>query len=153
MGNTNHLRRVSIAVDPDTGEVLGDIALSNQPKVRYCFPGGFGFMGMPFVITLSRIKLPADGYRLVFLIMENARHGNGISWRPLGEYAKELGVSPSRLSQLLKALDEKGLIHRTGGRVLLLNPTFFFRGDAEEQTKAIESWSEARRLKIVRKTA
>jgi DNA-binding transcriptional ArsR family regulator len=153
MGNSRHLRRTSIAVDPDTGELLGDISLSNQPKVRYCFPGGFGFMGMPFVITLANVKLPADAYRLVFLLMHHSRHGNGMSWRPLQEYAVDLGVSPSRLSQLLKALEEKRLIKKLGGRAILLNPTFFFRGDAQEQTLAIDSWTEANKLYMVRKQA
>jgi DNA-binding IclR family transcriptional regulator len=110
-------------------------------------------VGMPFVITLADVKLPADAYRLMFLLMHHSRHGNGMSWRPLQEYAHDLEVSPSRLSQLLKALQEKRLIARLGGRAILLNPTFFFRGDAQEQTRAIDSWVEATKPFIARKTA
>lgn len=108
-------------------------------RKRYYFPGEFRFVGLVYISKLARIKMPADAYRLALLFMENSEYA-GISIRSHSFYAETLDVSRPRISQLITLLERTGILRRLGGRSVMVNPTFCWRGTAEEQSTAIARW-------------
>lgn len=83
--------------------------------------------------------MPADAYRLALLFMENSEYA-GISIRSHSFYAEILDVSRPRISHLITLLERTGILRRLGGRSVMVNPTFCWRGTAEEQSTAIARW-------------
>jgi hypothetical protein len=116
------------------------------------FLRGFTFVELVHLSKLRKVKLPADGYRLVLLLMENASY-SGQSAKPFNEMAEELGVWPSRISALIAELEKLGVAQKVGGRkscTVLINPSFCFRGPASEQHKALEEWAKHRPFNLVK---
>lgn len=141
-------------VDMQTGESWSIIE-DGKGKRRYIFPGGFAFVSLVYLSKLRQVKLPADGYRLALLLMENAGYG-GISTKPFGELAAALDVWPSRVSSLVNKLEALGVVQKIGGRksgTILINPGFCFRGSPVEQHKALELWAEHRPFGLIKQPA
>lgn len=133
-------------IDASTGEYW---LLANKGRRKYCFPGGFAFVGLVYITRLLDARVPADGYRLALLLMREAGYA-GICSRPFGELAQLLGVHRSRISRLLTALEKEAVCQRIGGSAVLVNPTFCFRGSPKEQHKALEMWAQHRPFAIVK---
>ena len=124
----------------------GEITPIVEVKGKFCFPGGFAFVGLVYISKLRTVKLSADGYRLALLLMEQSGYG-GICAKPYNQLAEMLSVHPSRISRLLTALEKVGVAQRIGNRqsgTVMVNPAFCFRGSAKEQHKALEMWAEHR---------
>ena len=138
-------------VDMATGENWAIIE-DGKGKQQHVFPGGFTFVGLVYISKLRQVKLPADGYRLALLLMENAGYA-GVSTKPFSELAEALGVWPSRISSLITRLEALGVVQKIGGRKsgnILINPTFCFRGRVAEQHKALEMWAAHRPFNLIK---
>lgn len=136
------------AFDPKTGEIH-DVEVSRRRGRRHQFPGGFGFVGLVYISKLADQALPAQGYRLALRIMEFTEYG-GVCLKRSAELARMIGTSPARTSKLLKMLEDAAIITRLHNRTIIVNPTYYFRGNAEEQAHAIETWSKARGMRLVK---
>ena len=143
-----------VVVDTNTGEITPLVEM----KGKFLFPGGFGFMGVRYITDLRKANLPAQGYQLALLLMEEARYV-GFCTKPFKQLAEELGVDAPRISRLLAKLEKVGVAQRVGNRqsgTIMVNPTFWFRGSAAEHKKAVDAWLANRPIGIVseeRKTA
>jgi hypothetical protein len=134
-------------VDTTTGEMVP----ITEIKGKFVFPGGFAFVGLVYISKLRNVKLPADGYRLALLLMEEGGYV-GIYTKPYKHLAVSLGVSAPRISKLLKQLEDVGVAKRIGGErsgSIMINPAFCFRGSAKEQGRALELWAENHPIGIV----
>lgn len=137
-------------VDMATGESWA-IVEDAKGRKRYCFPGGFAFVGLVYITKLRSVKLPADGYRLALLVMEKAGYG-GICKAKHAELAELLTVSRPRVSKLVSVLEKACVVQRVGTGCLLVNPTFCFRGTPTEQHKALEMWAANRPFNVIKDT-
>jgi hypothetical protein len=139
--------------DTTTGEMVHIVPVRPEKasKQRYAHPGGYCVMGLVNIKKLYTLRLPADAYRLAFVIAERVAPVTGMCHCTNQEYADLLGVRLQRVSDLVRILREHRLIYRVGPRTVLANPSWCFRGTPQQQYAAIEEWSRLHPMKIVRR--
>lgn len=142
-----------IHADVDTGEMVRLVPVEDEKpaKQRYAHPGGYCIMGLVNIKKLRVLRLPADAYRMAFVIAERAAPVTGMCHCTNAEYAEMLGVRLKRVTELLGILRKHSLIYRVGPRTVLANPVWCFRGTPKDQYAAIEEWSRLHPLGIVRR--
>lgn len=150
------LDRISLSpvwelLNKETGELTPTIEAPR--KAKHVFPGGWVFMGLVYITKLIDANLSGKEYQLALLLMREAGW-NGICDKSYAEIAAMIGTQKSRMPQLIKALEEHNIVVRVGGqraRLILINPTFCWRGTAEEQHHALEEWAKHKKIGMVPK--
>lgn len=108
-------------------------------------------MGMLNITKLRRIGLSSTGYDLAFLLIERAGYNNSCDL-PFADLGKELSVTQSAISKQMAILERNRLIKRVGGRnshLVMVNPSFAFRGPASDHGLALIKWAELHPLGLV----
>lgn len=113
------------------------------------FPEGFGLVGLVFISKLARIRMPADAYRLAMFFIEFSEFNDGISIKRHVEYAQLLEVSAPRVSELITLLEGLDIVYRLGGRAVMVNPEYYWRGNDDIQSVAQARWRKLKRPEIV----
>lgn len=134
--------------DVETGEILRVSPLDGK---RYAYSGGYATMGLVNITKLVRADLPADGYRLALLIAVRAVSVSGFARCTNQEYAQELGVTPTKVSHLIRLLCDLDFIYRAGPRIVIVNPYWCFKGTPLQHHVAIENWLKLHGMTVIEK--
>lgn len=146
---------VSVAtkfVDVDSGEMVRLLPLPDgheDGKKKYVFQGGFVIMGALNITRLLKAKVGYNGLRLALLMVARMSPRTGLVHCSNQEYAQELEIRPEDVSRLIGKLAKVNFIHRTGTRLVTINPLWCFRGTATDQHAAIEAWGRLHPIGIV----
>lgn len=108
-------------------------------------------MGLVNITKLVRADLPADGYRLALLIAVRAVSVSGFARCTNQEYAQELGVTPTKVSHLIRLLCDLDFIYRAGPRIVIVNPYWCFKGTPLQHHVAIENWLKLHGMTVIEK--
>lgn len=132
-------------VDVDTGELVRLLRLPETepiPGRRYVYEKGYLTMSLMNITRLVKQRLPADGYRLALLISCRMSHATALCHATNDEYARELGIGKNRVSALIGQLCKLRFIARMNPRLVMVNPSWCFRGTPTEQKACIFAWQE-----------
>ena len=147
-------------VDLDSGEVVRLLPTTDSqqdPRRKYVYPGGYVTMGLINVTRIIGMKLPADGYRLALLITTRVAQVSNLCHCTNEEYGRELGVHKNRVSALIGRMCKAGFLYRMNPRLVMVNPSWCFRGTPAQHHQAIETWCKLHPIGTVtvqeRKTA
>lgn len=130
-------------VDVDTGELVRLLRLNETepiPGRRYVYEKGYVTMSLMNISRLINKRLPADAYRLALLISCKMSHGTALCHASNAEYAAELGINKNRVSTLIGQLGQLRFIARLNPRLVMVNPSWCFRGSPTEQRTCIATW-------------
>jgi|ERR1700728_246840 len=131
-------------VDKHTGEVMPMVVGNKAGAKRYGFVGGYILMGLLDITKLRQIKMSGTGKDLALLLVEKVGY-TGLCETTFVDLASELGVHISQVSRMMAILERHRLIKRIGGsrsHVIMINPTFAFRGKPAEHHLALVKWAE-----------
>jgi hypothetical protein len=145
-------RVVTAHVDIETGEIVRLLPLANddcRPRKRYLFQGGYIVMGALNITRLVKSKVGHNGIRLALVMAARMSPKTGLVHCSNSEYAAELEVSSDEISRVIGRLAKVKFLHRTGPRLVTINPIWCFRGTPEQQHEAVEEWGKLYSIGIV----
>jgi hypothetical protein len=114
-----------------------------------CMPGGTIVVGNDAIVKLATSDLPHNGIRLALVMAARMSPKTGLVHCSNSEYAAELEVSSDEISRVIGRLAKVKFLHRTGPRLVTINPIWCFRGTPEQQHEAVEEWGKLYSMGIV----
>lgn len=123
--------------------------LNEGARYDSSIPNGWIPFNNEMIQLIIKGKFSAEEIRLLLSIAARMVPVTGLVHCSNAEYAKELGVSPNRVSRLIGVLVKARFVHRSGPKLVVVNPGWCFRGNPTEQQQALETWAKLHPIEVV----